>query len=157
MGRVGKELSTSRVVAGQTLLVGAANISLTPWQTNLTFVRASTLLVAAYSSSDYLPISFSLLARTLAFSLVELAVVFQSFPNLSLSLSLFLSISLAHALSFPSTWAEKKKDEKKIRRRKETKRHIPKHRHRPLPLLLPLCYRFLFLFLFSFLRSFFAL
>lgn len=28
--RVGKELSTSRVVAGQTLLVGAANISLTP-------------------------------------------------------------------------------------------------------------------------------
>lgn len=41
MGRVGKELSTSRVVAGQTLLVGAANISLTPWQTNLTFVRAS--------------------------------------------------------------------------------------------------------------------
>lgn len=42
MGRVGKELSTSRVVAGQTLLVGAANISLTPWQTNLTFVRASS-------------------------------------------------------------------------------------------------------------------
>lgn len=45
VGRVGKELSTSRVVAGQTLLVGAANISLTPWQTNLTFVRASSRLL----------------------------------------------------------------------------------------------------------------
>lgn len=85
MGRVGKELSTSRVVAGQTLLVGAANISLTPWQTNLTFVRASPW-PPTLPSTLYLPISFSLLAG-LPFSLVEIRVVFQSFQPLSLSLS----------------------------------------------------------------------
>lgn len=108
MGRVGKELSTSRVVAGQTLLVGAANISLTPWQTNLTFVRASPW-PPTLPSTLYLPISFSLLAG-LPFSLVEIRVVFQSFQPLSLSLS--------HAPVFPSTEAKKKKGT----RRKETKK-----------------------------------
>ena len=108
VGRVGKELSTSRVVAGQTLLVGAANISLTPWQTNLTFVRASPPLCR-------LPSLFTLRLpspywRDWLFLSYKTAPLFSKVSNLLLLLLLLL---------FPYT--RKRNVKKKKEKKKEEK------------------------------------
>lgn len=84
VGRVGKELSTSRVVAGQTLLVGAANISLTPWQTNLTFVRASPLCRLPLLFTLRLPFPYW---RDWLFLSYKTARCFPKFPTFSSSSS----------------------------------------------------------------------
>lgn len=122
VGRVGKELSTSRVVAGQTLLVGAANISLTPWQTNLTFVRASPLCRLPLLFTLRLPFPYW---RDWLFLSYKTARCFPKFPT-------FSSFSSSSRVPLYEDFSEKKHKKKKKKKGKKEKRRkdwIPKHRH----------------------------